>query len=126
MIRYRYQDQVQPPAPFVAVTIRNPISGAERQDVPAQIDSAADRTMLPAELARELELPRIGEIVVVGLGGVIRSLFLHPIQISIHDLPQHTLEVVACEGEPWVLLGRDLMNQFRLLLDGPQSFLEIG
>jgi hypothetical protein len=34
--------------------------------------------------------------------------------------------VVASSGEPWVLLGRDVLNAHRLLLDGPHLTLEIG
>ena len=47
MIRYRYLTQLQPPAPFVHVTLRNPVTGAEEHNVPAQLDTAADRTLLP-------------------------------------------------------------------------------
>ena len=67
MIRYTYNAQVQPPAPFVYLTLRNPADGSEVQNVAAQIDN-----------------------------------------------------------EPWVLLGRDVVNAHRLVLDGPQFTLEIG
>ena len=35
------------------------------------------------------------------------------------------VSVVASAGEPWIRLGRDVANAHRLVLDGPQSFLEI-
>jgi hypothetical protein len=34
--------------------------------------------------------------------------------------------VFALEGEPFILLGRDVLNQHRVLLDGPGLALEIG
>jgi hypothetical protein len=40
LIRYTYNTQVNPPAPFVLITLRNPAGGAEVRDVPAQIDTA--------------------------------------------------------------------------------------
>ena len=40
VIRYNDIPQFQPPAPFVYVTLRNPVSGSEQRDVPAQLDSA--------------------------------------------------------------------------------------
>jgi hypothetical protein len=50
----------------------------------------------------------------------------YPVQVAIHDLPAQTLEVVGSAGESWLLLGRDVLNARRLLLDGPQLVLEIG
>ncbi len=50
----------------------------------------------------------------------------YPVQLKVHNLPVQMIEVVASAGETWVLLGRDVLNAHRLLLDGPQLFLEIG
>ncbi len=125
MIRFRYVSQLNPPAPFVAVTLRNPVTGAERRDVPAQVDCAADRTLLPDALVQDLGLPQIGATPIGGVGGIIVTMPSYPVQIAIDNLPAHTLEVVASAGESWVLLGRDLLNALRLLLDGPRLVLEI-
>lgn len=62
MIRYSYLTQFQPPALFIYVTLRNPLSGAEMRDVPAQVDSAADRTLLPEAVVQVLALPQMGTI----------------------------------------------------------------
>ncbi len=45
---------------------------------------------------------------------------------AVHSLPPQTIEVVASPGESWVLLGRDVLNSYRALLDGPQLAVEIG
>lgn len=126
MIRFRYPSQLSPPAPFVSITLRNPISNAEQHDVPAQIDSAADRTLLPETLVQALGLPQIGTIPIGGVGGIVQTMPSYPVHVAIHNLPIQTVEVVASAGESWVLLGRDIVNTHRLLLDGPQLFLEIG
>lgn len=126
MIRYQYLRQLQPPAPFVYVILRNPVSGAEQRNLPAQVDTAADRTLLPATLVDGLALPRIGAIRIGGVGGFTQTMPSYPVQVAIHDLPARTLEVVASDGEPWILLGRDIVNAHRLVLDGPPLLLEIG
>ncbi len=126
MIRYRYLSQIHPPAPFVSVTLRNPISGAEQRDVPAQLDTAADRTLLPDNLVRALALPQIGTIPIGGVGGIAQTMPSFPVQVAVHNLPPQVVEVVASAGETWVLLGRDVLNAHRLLLDGPQLIVEIG
>jgi hypothetical protein len=42
MIRYRYNDQHDPPAPFVYVTLGCPTTGNRAANLPAQVDTAAD------------------------------------------------------------------------------------
>ena len=126
MIRYTYLSQLQPPAPFVNVTLRNPVTGAEQRDVPAQLDCAADRTLLPESIAKALALPQIGTIPIGGVGGFAQAMPSYPVEVKIHNLPAIVIEVVASPGESWVLLGRDVLNAHRILLDGPQLALEIG
>ena len=47
MIRYNYNRQINPPAPFVHVTIERPAFDGATVEIPAQIDSAADITVIP-------------------------------------------------------------------------------
>jgi len=126
VIRYNYQSQLQPPAPFVYVTLRNPVTHAEQRDVPAQLDIAADRTLLPDSVANALSLPPIGTIPIGGVGGTVQVMLSYPVEIAIHTLAAVRVEAVASSGESWVLLGRDILNAYRILLDGPQLALEIG
>jgi hypothetical protein len=46
-------------------------------------------------------------------------------QLSIHNLPAHNLEVIGHPMQVHVLLGRDVLNAYRIILDGPQLVLEI-
>ena len=126
MIRYTYNLQKQPPAPFVLVTMRHPRSGAEARDLPAQIDTAADRTLLPLALVQALALDKIGDMDIGGVGGKVETMPVYDVLVGIHSLPLCAIEVVAHAGELWVLLGRDVLNAHRLLLDGPGLALEIG
>ncbi len=126
MIRYQYLTQILPPAPFVHVTLTNPVSGVQQQDLPAQLDTAADRTLLPDALVQALGLAQIGLIRIGGVAGIIQAMPSYVVQITIHNQPDQVVEVVASGGESWILLGRDVLNAHRLLLDGPQLLLEIG
>ncbi len=126
MIRYRYNTQLQPPAPFVHLLLRNPADGSELPAVPAQIDTAADLTVLPQALVKNLGLAQIGSMLIGGLGGITYTLPTYVVLVGIHDLAMQPVKVVASADEAWPLLGRDLLNAVRLTLDGPQSVLEIG
>jgi hypothetical protein len=126
MILYSYNAQLSPPAPFILITLRNPVSGDEAKDVPAQPDTAADRTLLPLAVVQALALPAIGSIPIGGVGGTVSIMTVYAVLLGVHTLPQRLIEVVAHPDESWVLLGRDVLNTHRLVLDGPQLALEIG
>lgn len=68
-VRYNYNRQVSPPGPFVHVTLMRPgDSSSNIRDVPAQIDTAADITVLPQRLVDELGLVQLDEMTIGGFG----------------------------------------------------------
>ena len=125
MIRYLYNRQFTPPAPLIHVTLRCPISGTEIANLPAQLDTAADRTVIPANYVAQLAIVRVRELSIEGLGRNVRLMPTYVIQVGIHDYPPKAIEALADNDEPFVLLGRDILNQYRILLDGPKLALEI-
>ncbi|MCC6417336.1 MAG: hypothetical protein IT429_03715 [Gemmataceae bacterium] len=125
MIRYRYVHQLRPPAPFVNVTLRCPGTGAVAAGVPAQLDSAADRTVLPARVVEELGLVEDGRALFQGFAGEVITLPLFLVEVQMHDLPPLMIRAALGEREPYVLLGRDTLNAYRIILDGPQLAVEI-
>ena len=126
MIRYAYLPQLNPPAPFINVVLQNPVDGTELRNLPAQLDTAADRTILPGTLVKALGLPQVGTVRLGGFGGATFTLPVYAVNLGLHDLPVRLLKVAAHSEESWILLGRDVLNSFRVLLDGPQLALEIG
>jgi predicted aspartyl protease len=126
MIRYRYARHLTPPAPFVNVTLHCPQTGSRAADLPAQIDTAADRTVLPGPVVRSLGLVEDGRLSFQGFAGDVIELPIFYVEIQVHDRPEVAVRAALGEREPFILLGRDVLNALRLLLDGPQSALEIG
>jgi hypothetical protein len=126
LIRNSYNPHWKPPAPFVLVTIAHPLTGAAVQDFPAQLDTAADRTVIPEDIVASLGLDFSGLIQILGVGGTVEEMTLYPVSLGIQQLPPLVVEVVAHAKEKWVLLGRDVLNQYRIVLDGPNLTLEIG
>jgi hypothetical protein len=62
----------------------------------------------------------------MGVGGHVMMMPTFLAQIELRQLVPLTTEVVSHEDEPYVFLGRDVINQFRMLLDGPGLVLDIG
>jgi hypothetical protein len=125
MIRYSFTSQLDPPAPFINISLRNPVTRAELLSVPAQIDTAADRTVIPESIVRTLALPQVGAAKFGGFGGVVHTLPIFAALLQLHDGAFHAIKAAAHAEESWVLLGRDVLNAFRIVLDGPNRTLEI-
>src|SRR5260370_4119428 len=97
MIRYRYVTHLDPPAPFVNVSVSCPTTGSWARDIPAQVDCAADRTVLPGAVVSALGLVQVGRFLFEGFGGTIMELPVYLVAIQVHDLPP--LEIRAVVGE---------------------------
>jgi Aspartyl protease len=125
MVRYNYNQQVTPAAPFVHVFLRPPFDGPGEIEVPAQIDTAADLSVIPARYVEELELVPLDSVSTLGFGGHLLTLPTYLVELQIRDLDPITVKVVASHDEPYALLGRDVLNRHTILLDGPNLVLEV-
>jgi predicted aspartyl protease len=121
---YRYASET-PPAPYVLVNLANPDGSATVTDLPGRVDTGADRTVIPTAVATALALAEVDRLEFAGLGGVPVTLPVYQVSLLIRDLPAVSVEVAASDGEPHILLGRDVLNKYRIVLDGPNLRLEI-
>jgi predicted aspartyl protease len=125
MIRYSYNRQITPPAPFVHVSIRPPERGIAVSDLPALLDTAADITVIPARVAEELQLIPLDEVPIGGFDGRVSWVSTFLVQLALRQSTPKVIRVVASRDEPYALLGRDVLNDYRAILDGPLLRLEI-
>jgi hypothetical protein len=73
-----------------------------------------------------LGLIPLDEMPVAGFGGQVFLVATYAIEVALSSLPPRPAEVIAHADEPYVLLGRDVLNYHRLVLDGPSLVLELG
>jgi hypothetical protein len=125
MVRYAYNQQVTPPAPFVHVSLRPPYEGPAGVEVPAQIDTAADVSVIPARLVAELQLVPLDSVLALGFGGHLLTLPTFLVEIRLRELEPVTVKVLASHDESYALLGRDVLNRYTIVLDGPGLVLEV-
>jgi predicted aspartyl protease len=121
---YCYANE-NPPAPFVLAVVSNPDGSASASDLPAKVDTGADQTVIPSALAGQLALKEVGRLVLAGLGGHRTELPLYEIRLVIRELAPIVIEVAASDGEPHIILGRDVLNRYKIVLDGPNGKLHI-
>ena len=126
MIRYSYVKHLTPPAPFVYVSVRCLATNEAIADAPAQIDTAADRTVLPDSMVRSLGLVEDGRLLFQGFAGEVVELPVFLVEIRIASLEPILIRAALGQAEPHVLLGRDVLNRHDILLQGSQLSLEVS
>lgn len=107
-----------PAAPVATVILRHPESGESLMGVPMLIDSGADATLLPRSAVLALDLPGLGErYEMVAFDGTINE--PEAIRATVVFLNKtfrgRFLQVESEVG----IIGRNVLNHVRLLLDGP-------
>ena len=94
-------------------------------EYPAQLDTAADLSVIPFRIVDEVKLDQLGEFEAIGLGGHLMTFPTFLVQVQLRGLSAQVVKVLASPEEPYILLGRDVLNRFRVTLDGPNMVLEI-
>jgi predicted aspartyl protease len=123
-MNYPYDDNnYYPPAPVLPITVRVPGDSISQVTIEALVDTGADITCLPRSLIRALHAESASSYDVLGISGVpigpADSYFLEFEMASKKLLS----EVIAVGNEP--ILGRNLINEFKLNLHGPAQKLVI-
>ncbi|MGH3666150.1 MAG: retroviral-like aspartic protease family protein [Egibacteraceae bacterium] len=121
-VAYAYDDTYEPAAAVVPLRI-----GVPADDMPvlvsALVDSGADLSVVPAALARQLDLPVTDVLQVRGVGGESRNATVHAAEVEIDGVAE-LIEVIALGTE--TLLGRNLLNAFVITLDGPHERVTVA
>ena len=66
-----------------------------------------------------------GDIPLIGLGGRLVECPTYAVEVALRSLQAVFVKTAASDGEPYILLGRDVLNHYRIVLDGPKQTLEI-
>jgi predicted aspartyl protease len=86
------------------------------------VDTGADCTLIPATVAKALELPRVGSLEIVGVGGTERTAYVHAALVEFAGR-RLLARVVPFDHE--AILGRDLLNGIVIVMDGPKRVLQV-
>jgi hypothetical protein len=113
-----------PPVPALEIRFVEPSTGKRTQLLHAPIDTGSDSTVAPLALLRQLGANPTRREQVRGLWGGTQRVRLYKVDLLVSHIHIPDLEVVA-SNDVDLLLGRDVVNQLRLLLDGPAETVEL-
>jgi hypothetical protein len=107
-----------PPAPVARVSLRNPDRVEGTEEVPMLIDSGADVSLLPGSAVASLGVAGTGErYTLVAFDGTTSE--SEVVRVDLVFLARRFRgRFLRIDAEVGVL-GRDILNHVRLLLDGP-------
>lgn len=122
---WAYNQEEQPPAPCLTVTLRHPEDLTRTINLQAKIDTGADISAIPINLIAQLGLPIMSKLVVEGYNGIPATVSTYSAHILIGAARFRLQEVIAI-SEPHALLGRDILNHFYVHLNGPELNFDLS
>lgn len=115
-----------PAAPVVEITISHTSNADSTTKLLGLIDSGADATMLPIEI-----LDSVGAIFIEtrrmrGITGHSIKVDTYLLTINIGPFSIFGIEAIALEPNSEAIIGRDILNQLTVVLDGLSNTLTIS
>ena len=114
-----------PPFPALEVILSTPTEGLATGTLSALVDTGSDATFVPLAYLIQIGATETVEMWARSHWGERRRVLLYLVDIRVGDLTLPGIEVVGDDLGDEILLGRDVLNRLRLLLDGPAEVSEL-
>jgi predicted aspartyl protease len=124
-MKHSYSRKLFPPAPYIEMRLGIPDESLKVGPLSALIDSGADITVVPQHYIRRLGLSIEDHGFLRGEWGERRKVRIYTVDVSIDGIRLPAVEVAADAQIKEVLIGRNILNMLRVLLDGPKQIVEI-
>ena len=116
---YEYDTQHNPAMPVVAVAVANTDAEAVEQTVLALIDSGADGSMFPQQLLQQIEAEYVRTVTMRGVVGIKVPVDVFVVRLRIGAIVLPGVRVIADSQNQEPILGRNVLNQLLVSLNGP-------
>jgi hypothetical protein len=123
-MKYPYSNHYIPTAPVLEVTFVSAADNRRIGPLTGIVDSGADGTLVPLRFLSEIQAPATSEMYLRSQWGDRRPAWLYLVDVQIGSLIFPGIEVVGDEVSDEIVLGRDVLNRLKIVLDGPQETLE--
>ena len=108
-----------PAMPVVEIGLISSLSGEQAVALTAVVDSGADATMLPIDVLKSADALHYQLRGMRGVTGQLIPVDAYHIIISVGPYVIPGIKAVAMQAGSEAILGRDVLNQLELTLNGP-------
>jgi predicted aspartyl protease len=123
---YDYSLDYIPAMPVVEVNLSVPDRDEPAITATALVDSGSDGTMIPVDLLATVGARYVGQARIRSVLGGSQSINLYLVSLRIGAFQIQTVQVIANPKTDEVILGRDVLNQLEVTLNGVASMTEIA
>ncbi|MCP4361070.1 MAG: hypothetical protein GY796_23935 [Chloroflexi bacterium] len=113
---YDYDRSYEPAAPVVPVGLSSSGETTTRQQVIALLDSGADATMIPTDVLTAAGARYVEQKQMRGVVGESVKVNLTAVHIGDHTI--HGIRAVGVPSGSEAIIGRDVLNQLKVTLNG--------
>lgn len=115
-----YDDSFDPPAILVPVTISGVGQKHDSVNIQALIDTGADVSALPEDISTELGLYPFSRLQMEDARGHTEAVYTYEANVAVAGQHSVIMEVILLPF-PFMILGRDWLQDHYLLLNGPEQ-----
>lgn len=112
-----YHRTLDPPAPFLDITVANRNNRRWRATIPALLDTGSEISAIPERFIDQLHLYPVGQIRLTGIHST-KVIFTYSLNLQILTHKFADVEIISTSLE-FAVVGREILNELLLTLDGP-------
>ena len=125
IITFKYDNSYNPSMPVIPVTLVSVDDDQTASEpIEAIVDSGADGTVIPIAYLKTIQAPMVRKARLRGITGVGIWADIYLVSMRIGPLKLSGIRVIASPGAE-AILGRNVLNQLVLGLNGPAESVEL-
>jgi len=124
MLTFPYNTKQRPPAPYITLQLKPSRQVGAPITCEAKLDSGASLTVIPSDFVQRWGLRQRGTVRLRAYNGHVSRGPIYWVDLIIGTWHFPMVRVTGAKRTN-VLLGRDVLNQMRIVHDGPQQIVEI-
>lgn len=122
---HEYNTDFYPALPEIEIQVRRRVA-EEAVMLTAIVDSGADATMMPMRVLQQLKARKLDTVWLQGVAGGRYQVDLYALAVQIGDYRPIYVDVVGSERGNEIIVGRDFLNHFAVMLNGLAGIVEVS
>lgn len=122
---HEYDTRYHPAMPIIEVEVGLAARNAEAT-LTALVDSGADATLIPLRELQQVGAQQVAWAQVRGIAGISYRAPIYIVTLSIGPLRIEAVRVLGDRQNREMIIGRDVLNQFIVTLNGLANMIEVS